>query len=730
MKQNLSWWDISTVLGAVVFCYVVYQSHYYLSSGNPDVMVIIICGLAVFGLGFGLKKMKMAARHFRLHFIGEMTLLSVILCLGFVIPDSFFHSMTVYSRRGEIREKITASITQSESMFAEYERYVNARETLYASKLNNAVAGREINPADYIRYGFEYGRIAESDQIRNKLFTLHATLISPEYLQLKQTGMAGFARAREKINGEQPLYKAVDAVKEVEHLSVEMLNELIHLSMNREKNETAVNFSLTHDLVSIKSIFQTGYDLTPADRLYSFCWIVTFTLLLLLSCLVSKRHKRAPRPVWKVFKDDTIANGIDLEAITNGKSNSGVTENTSGEVPETENTSDETEKYQNRDYYIDNVSNLEDDVLAEVILAGIVTLDELGKKGTLDLTKRKNIKQIIEKMNKEREAVQNLKEMRKTINAHTFDDYINTYGIEHTKHICEVLGIDYENIKSLETPNIRYGITPSCIEDIPFGYMDIFLWGSPSSGKTCALAVILYTIKKIYSLIHDTDLKAEYGKFYKDSLINIFNKDGYVRLPGPTVQRIIQYIPFLLRRDEAENKGRRIGLYDMAGEIYQRYYEFEDEMALSDEIRQTIEKTMMFLENDHLKMHFFFIDPTTKTNTVDHNNLSQVNYLEAIMDYLRKKKILKNKTHSVHIVITKCDKIESETAIKTLFEGEYHNFYKTLETICTHHNIPLSIQLFSIGDVVFQQYCKVNTAYSEKIIELIMQSATADTIIK
>ena len=117
-----------------------------------------------------------------------------------------------------------------------------------------------------------------------------------------------------------------------------------------------------------------------------------------------------------------------------------------------------------------------------------------------------------------------LQEIKENINKYTPDEIINKLSQDVLYDLCNELEIDSEIITNYTPPPLRFNDIPKNEKDIPLGYTDVFFWGIPSSGKTCALSAILSTIKKDYS-IEEPDCEPKFGSTYRTSLINIFRNE-------------------------------------------------------------------------------------------------------------------------------------------------------------------------------------------------------------
>lgn len=203
-----------------------------------------------------------------------------------------------------------------------------------------------------------------------------------------------------------------------------------------------------------------------------------------------------------------------------------------------------------------------------------------------------------------------LQEIIEDVNEYTPDEIIIKLNSKELDDLCLNLRIDAQLIKGYREPILNFNDIPKSINEVPDGYTDIYFWGIPSSGKTCALSAILSTIKKDFSM-EAPDCEKKFGATYRDSLVNIFAKDiGY--LPGRTNQDRTQYMPFLFYK-RGEKKKRKISFFELSGEVFKYFYEVaNNSQIIKDYSRDDIEKSFntleLLLKSNNQKIHFFFID--------------------------------------------------------------------------------------------------------------------------
>lgn len=328
-----------------------------------------------------------------------------------------------------------------------------------------------------------------------------------------------------------------------------------------------------------------------------------------------------------------------------------------------------------------------------------------------------------------------LQKIKEDINEYDTDDIIKKFDRETLESLCSDLGINVQMITNYREPPLKYNNIPQNQSEIPEGYTDVFFWGIPSSGKTCALSAIFSTIKKDYSMeAPDCDIK--FGATYRDSLINIFRTD-FAYLPGRTSMDKTQYMPFLLYK-RGEKKKRKISFFELSGEVFKYFYEVANNAQIitdfkRDEIERSFQTLELLLRSNNQKIHYFFIDYNQETkHAIDSNGLTQGNYLEAAATYFRDAKdnnnkpvdIFKKKTDAVYVIITKSDEIrdlDRFASARSFLNDNFGAFMDVLENQCDRHSVYFNVKLFSIGDVYFKKICRINREYSSDIINDLLQ---------
>lgn len=276
-------------------------------------------------------------------------------------------------------------------------------------------------------------------------------------------------------------------------------------------------------------------------------------------------------------------------------------------------------------------------------------------------------------------------------------------------------------------PVLDFGEEPDAI---PSGYTEVFFWGSPGSGKTCALAALLSTAnKKGYLKIAEGP-----GYNYAVQLKNLFVSDVN-RLPAPSPVDKTQYLPFALITN---NKSRPVSMIELSGEIFECFLcKVANKPFPTTDHKATFDKITEFLSDNNRKIHFFFID-YARGNKCDVKGYTQSDYLEAASIYFQNTKIFKNNTDAIYLVVTKSDTMNvsggnNQTIYnarveecKRLLDSEtdgYKSFKNVMKDICHREHINarrLMVEPFSLGDVFLSDICMFNPDSSMRILEILM----------
>ncbi len=256
---------------------------------------------------------------------------------------------------------------------------------------------------------------------------------------------------------------------------------------------------------------------------------------------------------------------------------------------------------------------------------------------------------------------------------------------------------------------------------------EVYFWGIPASGKTCALGAIMSVAKGgrvAKSLIMDTNSQA-YG--YMQRLSSLFEKNQVSYLPAGTAVSSICEMAFDLI-DEKNNE-HSVTFIDLAGELVRCMNKHVCNEPLNDEESETLETATRILSDNrgvNTKIHFFVIEYGGEDKKF--NGVPQKDYLQTAMNYIEKTGIIAKDTDAIFLIVTKVDKMKYEKGqlhekLWEYVDNAYRGFYNQLEHICKRNDInggKVEIVPFSLGKVCFQSFCLFDDMAASQVLKKIL----------
>jgi hypothetical protein len=305
------------------------------------------------------------------------------------------------------------------------------------------------------------------------------------------------------------------------------------------------------------------------------------------------------------------------------------------------------------------------------------------------------------------------------------------YGEDVLKAVCDRINLNYDDVKNIRPVVLdNTGDKPEDVIDIAEGYTDVFFWGLPSSGKSCAMASIFNTIRKEYVMM-DPEKGKIFGAPYRTSLSSIFNDEGIGYLPKGNAALLndTHYMNFVLKNRNS-NKSINLSFLEISGEIFKYFKKLahNSNAEIPHEIEPTLELLNSILISKNPKIHFFFIDYQQESDQKGKigSLATQEDYLDAAATYFNNNKdIFKHQTLSIHIVITKADLMKGDDKKAEAEEFVYSRFGSFIERIKylkKKNNIsnPTVVFPFSIGNVYFNSMCKLNKEHPKIIVDKLL----------
>lgn len=420
-----------------------------------------------------------------------------------------------------------------------------------------------------------------------------------------------------------------------------------------------------------------------------------------------------------------------------------------------------------------NVENLSAEQLFQFINEGRVSLESIIATGRLVLDKKQKIRQLMDSMNLEDDkawesakygnetsirdyiskwpngkhiidAKNEIDKLRRKIeekerernnviskikNNEITPDRVKLYlndGVIDENDLLGVCMLPNEIITRIKNYNPNYGediLGPTPVE-IPHGFTEVYFWGIPGSGKTCALSTILNTAhKKGYMKTGEGA-----GLKYLYTLKNLYKDDDVGLLLENTPDKT-QYLPFELKK-EKERDSRSVSLIELSGEVFKCFCKKNVGEELEPILENTFQTLNGYLKNNNRKIHYFFIDYTP--TSIEQDAYTQSDYLQEAANYFNKNKIFSKNTDSIYLVITKADLIEGYgndqeklyENINKFIDNNFKAFDVFLKNTCKKLSInagKYDIIAFSIGDVYCKRICKINRKPAEIIIDTLFE---------
>lgn len=256
---------------------------------------------------------------------------------------------------------------------------------------------------------------------------------------------------------------------------------------------------------------------------------------------------------------------------------------------------------------------------------------------------------------------------------------------------------------------------------------EVYFWGIPFSGKTCALGAILSAAKNglaARSMIPDNSCQ---GFGYMNRLSTIFSPGRICRLPGGTPVTSTYEMRFDL--EDREHKIHHVACIDLAGELFTCMFMKDAGEQMRDDQKQALETLHnILLENrsNNRKIHFFVIEYGAEKRI--YNGLPQAEYLNSAAAHLNSIGLFDSNTDAIYVLISKVDNASYEGSLEEhllkYMTKNYLGFYNNLLLICKEHGINkgrVKIVPFSIGNVCFKDYCQFDATSATKMVDLLVR---------
>lgn len=268
---------------------------------------------------------------------------------------------------------------------------------------------------------------------------------------------------------------------------------------------------------------------------------------------------------------------------------------------------------------------------------------------------------------------------------------------------------------------------------------EVYFWGIPASGKSCAIGAILSMASKGYSpQVKAFEEQHCQGYDYMMQLSEMFIEDDKVMpLPMGTPVKYTYEMSFNI----IDNKHRShpITFIDMAGELIRCMYKKNAGEKLTDEEEQALTTVTDLLKDncsENQKLHFFVLEYGGHNRVF--GNLTQLSLLRGAITYLSSIRttegtpfnVFKEKTDGIYLLVTKSDKtgVSKDKLRDHLLNYinsslGYKGIGDVLSEICRKNHIngeTLEVVPFSLGEVCFKNYCLFKGLHTADIIDILV----------
>lgn len=293
------------------------------------------------------------------------------------------------------------------------------------------------------------------------------------------------------------------------------------------------------------------------------------------------------------------------------------------------------------------------------------------------------------------------------------------------------LGVDKDFITEMmrNSPRIKFSIPKNITEVSKVPSTEIYFWGIPSSGKSCAIGAILSAANNGRTALSMPKDNGCQGYHYMNCLSDLFQNDGTIGiLPEGTPTKSTYEMAFDL--EDQNHKMHPITCIDLAGELVKCMYKSDADLTLQvdeQEALDTMTNVLVRNKTGNRKIHFFVIEYGAEKKKYE--GLPQRTYLDGAVAYLETTDIFKKDTDAIYLLITKTDKAkkkgkELQEELEQHINKNYLQFLNGLKRICTVNEINdgnVDIIPFTLGEVCFQNYCKFKEKTAAYVVQKILE---------
>lgn len=327
------------------------------------------------------------------------------------------------------------------------------------------------------------------------------------------------------------------------------------------------------------------------------------------------------------------------------------------------------------------------------------------------------------------QLLQLIEKDKNLLSARTIYLLIEKYGLISYRDLA-ALNIDNRFIRFLAADSNRTALpTPPTAPRIDKTSAEVYFWGIPASGKTCALGAILSVANSgrvAKSMIKDNSCQG-YG--YMQHLSEMFRDEERV---GPLPEGTATSNTYTMSFDLVDKDDRihPVTCIDLAGELIECMSRSDAHRPLSDMQQQAL-KTLTDLivanRSRNRKIHFFVLEYGGENRM--YGGLSQSALLDGALRYIDSTGIFAHDTDAIYLMFTKVDRAGTTgpaliDTLRQYTEQHYSGFYNGLTRICKEYEINGGIVEripFTMGEVCFQDFCLFRGAAAALVVKELLK---------
>lgn len=305
---------------------------------------------------------------------------------------------------------------------------------------------------------------------------------------------------------------------------------------------------------------------------------------------------------------------------------------------------------------------------------------------------------------------------------------LNLFDLEEKSKIQnEFLGF----IANDDARAVVVDVDPLPIDALPPTTTEVYFWGIPASGKTCALGAIMNEARYGgYVEFAEPNINCK-GFHYMNVVSQLFTPGkNVVKLPEGTQTKAIFDMGFIFKKGKYDYP---VTFVDLPGETINSMYEVNGCIPLDQERQAALDKTIQLLKGNagvNRKMHFFVLEYNGHDSL--YKGRTQDVLLTSAMTFIKNTGIFKTETDAVFLLVTKSDltgaqdPVQRNQILAEYIRQYYGTFYNGLKKLCGDNEINggnVDIIPFSIGEVCFKNLCLYQRTTAAEVVKIILERA-------